>query len=103
MSTPASPHAARHRLLEGLLPRLAGTGPDGFVLRGGMLLRHWFRPLPRPAADLDLVGTFPWSVEETTRRFAVLLAEQGVADGVSFDPERFRAEGIWLQSDYPGV
>ncbi|MBY0233125.1 MAG: nucleotidyl transferase AbiEii/AbiGii toxin family protein [Gemmataceae bacterium] len=68
-----------------------------------MLLRHWFHPLPRRAADLDLVGTYAYGPEETARRFAPLLADRGVADGVAFDPERFRAEGIWLNTDCPGV
>jgi hypothetical protein len=94
----------RHRLLEGVLLRLARL-PDAhrFVLRGGMLLRLWFRPHPRPAGDLDLVATFPFSVEETTRRFVALLADRGVDDGVVFDAERFRAQGIWLHTDFPGV
>jgi hypothetical protein len=93
-----------HRLLEGILLRLARLpDADRFVLRGGMLMRLWFRPLGRPAADLDLVSTFPFSVEETAQRFATLLADRGVDDGVTFDSERFRVEGIWLNTDFPGV
>ncbi len=76
---------------------------DRFILRGGMLLRLWFRPLVRPAADLDLVCTFPFDVAETTRRFIPLLADRGVDDGVTFDTERFRVDGIWLDTDFPGV
>ena len=68
-----------------------------------MLMRLWFRPFPRPAADLDLVAAFPFSVEETARRFVPLLADRSVDDGVVFDPERFRVEGIWLNTDFPGV
>ncbi|MBY0523753.1 MAG: nucleotidyl transferase AbiEii/AbiGii toxin family protein [Gemmataceae bacterium] len=94
----------RHRLLEGFLLRLARLpGADHFVLRGGMLLRLWFRPLPRPAADLDLVSTLPFSVEETAQRFVPLLANRSVDDGVAFDTERFRVEGIWLNTNFPGV
>jgi hypothetical protein len=94
----------RHRLLEGALLRLARRpDADQLILRGGMLMRLWFRPLARPAADLDLVAVFPFDVEETARRFAPLLADQGVDDGVVFDTERFRAEGIWLNTDFPGV
>src|SRR5262245_32562451 len=94
----------RHRLLEGVLLRLARLpDADCFVLRGGMLMRLWFRPLPRPAADLDLVATFPFSVAETARRFTPLLADRGVDDGVTFDTERFRVEGIWLNTNFPGV
>ena len=44
--------ATRHRLLEGVLLRLAWRPePAQFVLRGGMLLRHWLRPVPRPSAS----------------------------------------------------
>lgn len=94
----------RHRLLEGALLRLARLpDADAFVLRGGMLMRLWFRPLDRPAGDLDLVATFPFDVAETARRFRPLLADRGVDDGVTFDPERFRVEGIWLNTDFPGV
>jgi hypothetical protein len=95
---------ARQRLLEGLLLRLARLpDADRFILRGGMLLRRWFRPHARPAADLDLVSTLPFSVEETARRFVPLLADRGVDDGVAFDSERFRVEGIWLNTNFPGV
>jgi hypothetical protein len=95
---------AHHRLLEGILLRLARLpDADHLILRGGMLMRLWFRPLIRPAADLDLVATFPFSVKETARRFVPLLADRSVDDGVIFDAERFRAEGIWLNTDFPGV
>jgi Nucleotidyl transferase AbiEii toxin, Type IV TA system len=99
-----SGEATRHRLLEGVLLRLARL-PDAadFILRGGMLMRLWFRPLARPAGDLDLVSAFPFNVRETARRFVRLLADRGVDDGVTFDPERFRAEGIWLDTPFPGV
>jgi hypothetical protein len=94
----------RHRLLEGVLLRLARLpDADQFILRGGMLMRLWFRPLLRPAADLDLVAAFPFSVDETARRFLPLLADRSVDDGVTFDCERFRVEGIWLSTDFPGV
>ncbi len=99
-----NPDAIRHRLLEGALLRLARLpDPDGFVLRGGMLMRLWFHPLPRIAGDLDLVATFPFDVAETGRRFLPILSDSGVDDGVTFDPERTRVEGIWLSSPCPGV
>jgi Nucleotidyl transferase AbiEii toxin, Type IV TA system len=99
-----SAEVTRHRLLEGVLLRLARLpDADHFLLRGGMLMRLWFRPLPRPAADLDLVSTFPFGVEETARRFLPLLADRGIDDGVTFDPERCRVEGIWLNTNFPGV
>src|SRR5437764_13786560 len=97
-----SPDATRHRLLEGVLLRLARL-PDagGLVLRGGMLLRHWFHPLPRPAGDLDLVATSSFGVEEVTRLFLPLFTAGG-SDGVTFDAERARAEAICLDTGIPG-
>ncbi len=103
-SAAISLEATRHRLLEGVLLRLARL-PDagGLVLRGGMLLRHWFRPMPRPALDLDLVAPSPLTVEEAARRYLPLFADAGVADGVAFDADRLRVEGIWQHTDNPGV
>lgn len=99
-----SPDDTRHRLLEGVLLRLARR-PDAeeLVLRGGVLLRHWLRPLSRPAEDLDLVATFPFDVGETARRLLEVLADGSTDDGVEFDTDGVRAEGIWLDSGNPGV
>jgi hypothetical protein len=96
--------ATRHRLLEGVLLRLARR-PEAaqFVLRGGMLLRHWFRPIPRPAGDLDLVATFPFAVEEAAARLLPVLADGAVADGVTFDADRAWVEAIFLETGSPGV
>jgi len=96
--------ATRHRLLEGVLLRLARL-PDagGLVLRGGMLLRHWFRPLPRPALDLDLVAPGPLTVEEAADRYLPLFADAAVADGVTFEADRLHVEAIWQHTDNPGV
>src|SRR5262245_12506400 len=96
--------ATRHLLLEGVLRRLARRPDAGaFILRGGMLLRHWFRPVPRPAGDLDLVATFPFSVAEAAARFLPVLADGASGDGVSFDVDRARVEGIKLETGSPGV
>jgi hypothetical protein len=95
--------ANRLRLLEGVLLRLARR-PDAheFVLRGGLLMRHWFRPAPRLVDDLDLVASFPFDVEEAGRRFLPVFTEQ-VDDGAAFDLEQTRVEGIWLQTGTPGA
>lgn len=94
--------AIRHRLLEAVLLRLDRL-PDagGVVLRGGMLLRHWFRPTPRPALDLDLVAHSPLAVTDAVR-FQPMFSGI-IADGVTFDVEGIEVEGIWLQSDHPGI
>jgi hypothetical protein len=98
-----SADATRHRLLEGILLRLSRR-PDArdFVLRGGLLLRHWFRPVPRPAADLDLVAPIPLIVADASR-YLPLFADTTVADGVVYDTHRLRVEGIWQHTDSPGV
>jgi len=94
--------AIRHRLLEGVLLRLAKL-PDagGVVLRGGMLLRHWFRPTLRTAIDLDLMAHSPLAVPDAMR-FQSMFADT-VDDDVTFDVEGIEIEGIWLQSDHPGI
>lgn len=96
-------NALRHRLLEGVLLRLARRpNAHEFILRGGLLLRHWFRPLARPAEDLDLVATFPFDLDEAALRFLPVLDEP-LADGVAFDVEQVRVEGIWLTTGSPGM
>jgi hypothetical protein len=103
MTETSSLNTTHHRLLEGVLLRLAGQ-PDAamFVLRGGMLLRHWFRPLLRPAEDIDFVAAFPFSIEEAARRFLPVLADRA-DDGVTFDAERVHFEAIFLDTGSPGV
>jgi len=98
MTTPPTDDATRHRLLDGVLLRLAGRPDvDAFVVRGGVLMRHWFRPVPRPADDLDLIATFPFDVEETVRRVLPILADDE-ADGVAFDVGRAHVERIGLDT-----
>ena len=94
----------RHRLLEGILLRLVRRPDAGeFILRGGMLMRSWFRPVPRVAEDLDFVLTFPLDVQEVARRFMPVVADETVPDGVVFDSERVRFEEIFLDTGSPGV
>src|SRR5262249_9764832 len=100
----SSANSIRHHLLEGVLLRLARLpDADQFVLRGGMLLRLWFRPVERTAGDLDLAAMFPFDVEDAARRLVPLLADRDVNDGVQLDAERVRVEGIWLDTPFPGV
>lgn len=77
--------------------------PDagGLVLRGGMLLHHWFRPIQRPVQDLDLVAPQPLHTNQVDG-FERLFAET-VDDGVQFEHQDMEAEGIWLQSSHPGI
>ena len=94
----------RQYVLEGVLRRLSRRAqPEDFVLRGGMLTRLWAEPLARPSQDLDFVGTFPFSVEETARRFLPVVQDAAPDDGLVFSPASFRARGMWLDSEFPGV
>ncbi len=103
-TTATTLEATRQRLLEGVLLRLARL-PDagGLVLRGGCSCVHWFRPIRRPALDLDLVAPSPLTTEEAARRYLVLFADTDVADGVAFDLDRLHVKGIWQHTDNPGV
>jgi hypothetical protein len=93
----------RHRLLEGVVLRLARLADaGGLVLRGGLLLRHWFRPLARPAQDLDLVADRPLLLADA-ENWLPLFADEGVDDGVRFDPARRRVEAIWEQTVHRGL
>jgi hypothetical protein len=93
----------RQHLLEAVLRRV-GRVQDcaGLVLRGGLLTRAWVAPWPRPTRDLDFVGDFPFGVEETAQRFRPALVE-AVEDGVCIDPDRLTAQGIWTDTEFPGV
>jgi hypothetical protein len=90
----------RHHLLEGVLRRLGSTAD--LVLRGSMATRLWASPFPRRAQDLDFVGTFPWSIEQTVARIFPRLP-QDPGDGVHFEVSRCRAKGIWESTAFPGV
>lgn len=91
----------RHHFLEAVLRRLP-VGDPAFVLRGSALTRVWVAPFPRPANDLDFLGTFPHSVAATADRFLPALAAE-LPDGVRFDVPRCTTKGIWEGSEFPGV
>ena len=95
--------AVRHHILTGVIARVARSAErDAFVLRGGMLTREWVAPDRRPTSDLDYVGDFEFSVEETERRLQTAL-EVELADDVVIDRDKVAVRGIWLASEFPGV
>jgi len=95
--------AVRHHLLLGVITRVARSAErEAFVLRGGMLTREWVAPDRRPTSDLDYVGDFEFSVEETARRLRPAL-EVELADDVVIDRDTVAVRGIWLDSEFPGV
>lgn len=93
--------ALRHHLMHGVIERVARTSQD-FVLRGGYLTRAWVDPLPRPTEDLDFVGDFAFSVEDTIARFAPALACK-LDDKICIDATKLAARGIWVDTQFPGV
>ena len=93
----------RHRLLEGFLLRLAqDRDADAFVLRGGMLVRHWFPTVGRTARDVDLVCRLPFDIDDLRGRLGAILATV-VDDGVAFEPRRFRLDCIRPDDAHPGL
>src|SRR5262245_31504932 len=95
---------ARHRLLEGFLLRFARRPEaEAFALRGGMLVRHWFPAAGRCARDIDLVCALPYDVACLRALIRSILADDRVADGVTFDAEVFRLDEIHAASAHPGV
>jgi hypothetical protein len=99
---PTDPTAHQHAL-EGLLRRLAvAPHADRWVLRGGLLTRHYCAPWPRPAADLDLLDLDRFDEERTSLRLLALLSI-ALQDGCTYDPQRWSTEVIWAETESPGV
>jgi hypothetical protein len=95
--------ATHQRILEGVVLRLAqSAAPLRWVLRGGLLLRAWFRPLPRGVEDVDVVALAPEDLPAIADYSQAVLGTS-CADGVQYDLERIRAEQIWLETGNPGV
>ncbi|MBX2799777.1 MAG: nucleotidyl transferase AbiEii/AbiGii toxin family protein [Myxococcales bacterium] len=93
--------AMRHHVLEGLLRRLAlGPEPRALVVRGGLMTRAWVGR--RATRDLDLVGDYPFDITDTQQRLLAALSSE-VDDGIAVETTALRTEGIWLDTDWPGV
>jgi len=84
-----------------ILRRLARSSQvEALVLRGGLMMRRWSGPVPRPVEDLDFLARFPFDAEDTVARLeAVLRAD--VEDGYGFGA--LRSEVIWAETPFPGV
>jgi len=96
--------AVRHRLLGGFLARMARhPDADGFVLRGGMLVRHLLPSSGRRALDVDLVCRLPYEPWAMRRRLEEILADHTVRDGVGFDPKSIHLDGVWRGSNTPAL
>lgn len=80
---------ARAQLLGDLAERIARTCDD-LVLRGGFLTHLWVAPAYRAVRDLDYLGDYAFDIAATRERFSRAIAIDA-------------AEGIWLDTPFPGV
>ena len=70
----SSEEVLTYHLLEGVLRRVSHSSyVDELVLRGGMLTRLWVSPGRRIAEDVDFLGLYPFSIENTEEKFRNIL------------------------------
>ena len=96
-----SAHELPLRAGAAVLRRLARTPEvEGLVLRGGLMMRLWSGPVPRPVEDLDFLARFPFDAADTVKQLESVLRVD-VGDGFSFGA--LRSEVIWAETAFPGV
>jgi predicted nucleotidyltransferase component of viral defense system len=89
--------------LERLLYRLSKSDHrEKFVLKGAMLMRHWFDDPHRPTRDLDLLGFGDSDPELTLTIFREICAIQ-VDDAVVFDAAALVVDRVRDESGYSGL
>lgn len=89
--------------LERLLFRLSRSRhTDRFVLKGAMLMMHWFDDPHRATRDLHLLSFGDPSPDAMLATFQEILALDG-HDGVKFDIDTLRAVRIREVSEYGGI
>ncbi|MFD6970806.1 nucleotidyl transferase AbiEii/AbiGii toxin family protein [Streptomyces sp. NPDC059949] len=98
---------ARRTAMEVALRAVGASGwADSLVLRGSMLMRHWFGPAAREPHDLDFVVVpADWRIEEerTGRMLdAVAAAAAELAGGLDMPAEEAVCEYIWTYERVPG-
>ncbi|MFY2559693.1 nucleotidyl transferase AbiEii/AbiGii toxin family protein [Corallococcus terminator] len=96
-----SAHSLPLRAGVAVLRRLARS-PDAstLILRGGLLMRLWSGPVPRPVEDLDFLARVPFDARESVDRMERLLRDDA-GDGFTFGA--LRSEVIWEETEFPGV
>ncbi len=96
-----SAHELPLRAGAAVLRRLARSSEvEALVLRGGLMMRLWSGPVPRPVEDLDFLARFPFDAAGTVSRLESVLRVE-VGDGFSFGA--LRSEVIWAETPFPGV
>jgi hypothetical protein len=79
--------------IERFLHRL-GRSPerDQFVLKGGLLLRHWLGTSTRPTRDIDLLGPVGLGAKELHNSLAGLMRLVVEDDGIEFALDSIAAQ-----------
>lgn len=89
------------RAAMGLLRRLARSPiAEELILRGGMMMRLWSGPVPRPVEDIDFLARFPFDAAATVARLES-ICHLDAGDGLRFGA--LRSEVIWAETAFPGV
>ena len=89
--------------LERLLYRLSKSAHrEKFVLKGAMLMRHWFDDPHRPTRDLDLLGFGDSDPELTLKIFHEVCAIKA-DDAVTFDIDGLVVDRVRDNSGYSGL
>ncbi len=90
--------------MERFLYRLSVSSQrDRFILKGALMLRAWDAPLARPTMDIDMLGRMDNSLETVVAAVRDCLAAEVPQDGLTFDPESVRGQGIAPGAEYTGV
>ncbi|NVJ28331.1 nucleotidyl transferase AbiEii/AbiGii toxin family protein [Myxococcus sp. AM011] len=96
-----SAHSLPLRAGVAVLRRLARSSEAStLILRGGLMMRRWSGPVPRPVEDLDFLAAFPFNARDCVDRMERLLRDD-TGDGFTFGA--LRSEIIWAETEFPGV
>jgi Nucleotidyl transferase AbiEii toxin, Type IV TA system len=93
-----------YHILEAVLRRVSRSNyTSELVLRGGMMTRLWIAAERRIAVDVDFLALYDFDMEGTGQRFCHILAIADIVDGVIFKLNSLKVEGIWMETEYPGI
>ena len=88
---------------EGLLRRISRSAYNkSFYLKGGLLLLSISGFTGRPTQDIDLLGTQIPGDDEYLRKIMTDILANDVNDGLLFNTETIRFEGITEGAEYQG-
>lgn len=74
-----------------------------FVLKGGLLLRHWLGADTRPTRDIDLLGEADLDAERLSGLLAEILQVEVEEDGIEFQPASMTVRPIRIESPVLGM